>query len=137
HEVDGPRHENRDVSDLSRSLKLWSFAQGGTGAELGPLLVWCRAGLARLVAGARRIGAGQTWGIPFRKSSAAPRTRTGAAELAPCGGSDSPRLFPVRARGSRRSKFFERVSPRPAFKLQLRTTQTGCCCLFSRRTAEG
>src|SRR5690606_24972225 len=55
--------------------------------------------------------------------SAAPRTRTGAAELAPCGGSDSPRLFPVRARGSRRSKFFERVSPRPAFELQLRTTQ--------------
>src|SRR5690606_25517080 len=40
---------------------------------------------ASLVAGARRIGAGQTWGIPFRKSSAAPRTRTGAAELAPAG----------------------------------------------------
>src|SRR5690606_30839703 len=40
---------------------------------------------ASLVAGARRIGAGQTWGIPFRKSSAAPRTWTGAAELAPAG----------------------------------------------------
>src|SRR5690606_37469680 len=42
-----------------------------------------------------------------------------ALRNSPLRGSDSPRLFPVRARGSRRSKGFERLSPSPAFELQL------------------
>src|SRR5690606_36490089 len=61
---------------------------------------------------------GRPGGYPFEKAPL-PHAPGPALRNSPLRGSDSPRLFPVRARGSRRSKGFERLSPSPAFRLQL------------------
>src|SRR5690606_21065257 len=79
---------------------------------------------------------GRPGGYPFEKAPL-PHAPGPALRNSPLRGSDSPRLFPVRARGSKRSKFFERVSPRPAFKLQLRTTQTTLGCLDAQLKVKG
>src|SRR5690606_21393157 len=90
-----------------------------------------------LVDGTRRIGAGQTWGIPFRKSSAAPRTRTGAAELAPAGLRQSS-LVPGPGTRVKTLQIFRKGIPQACLQAAAayHTNYATCCFLLSRRAAE-